>query len=104
MLKNGCLTVESLGKLEKYTDLIECECPAHLMAILDKVRAFDAYTTECITKFPNDAKTHKWLQTAARNVDALLSSTILQLARMEGFVDEQNEFVPRQNVRRNSVV
>nr|BFD58182.1 hypothetical protein CKG001_02890 [Bdellovibrio sp. CKG001] len=95
---NGHITPEALAELSRHTDLIECECPAHLMAILAKVREFHDYTTECITKYPKDAATHIWLQTAAKNIDAMLSNTIVQLARMEGFVSEENEFVSRKNL------
>jgi hypothetical protein len=98
LVDNGCITKEALDTLQKYTDLIECECPTHLMAILEQVRQFQAYTHSCIEKFPKDAPTHKWLYSASRNVDALLSNTIVQLARMEGFIDSQNQFVPRAQV------
>lgn len=99
MLSNGGrLSQTELDDLKKYSDLIECECPSHLMDILAKVREFEAYTSECLVKFPKDANTHRWLQKAAVNIDLLLSNTIVQLARMEGFVDDENRFVPRANV------
>jgi hypothetical protein len=68
------------------------------MDILEHVRKFEAYTSECIEKYPNDAKTHRWLKASAGNVDALISSTIVQLARMEGFINENNDFVPRNQI------
>lgn len=96
IFNNGYLTPEAITELSKHTDLIECECPTYLVEILAKVREFNDYTTECIKKYPKDAATHAWLQTSARNIDAMLSNTIVQLARMEGFINEKNEFVARQ--------
>lgn len=98
LIKNGSITSEALKTLEAYSDLIECECPNHLMAILAEVRKFQAYTNGCIEKYPRDAATHKWLLSASKNVDALLSKTIVELARMEGFINEENNFVPRELV------
>lgn len=96
IFNNGYLTQEAIVELNKHTDLIECECPTYLINILAKVREFNAYTTECIKKYPDDAATHAWLQTSARNIDAMLSNTIVQLARMEGFINEENEITSRQ--------
>lgn len=97
IFNNGYLTPESLEELAKHTDLIDCECPTYLMDILAKVREFNEYTTDCIKKYPKDAATHTWLQTSARNIDAMLSNTIVQLARMEGFINDDNEFTSRTN-------
>lgn len=89
------LTTESLQQLTQHADMIECQCPTHLIDILNKIRAFSDYTTECIQKYPNDQATHKWLAGAALNLDTLLSTTIVQLARHEGFIDENNNFISR---------
>lgn len=99
MLYEGKLTENALAELAKYADLLDCECPNHLMDILAKVREFEAYTSSCIDKYPKDAATHKWLQKSAANLDSLLSNTIIQLARMEGFVDDDNNFVPRAKLQ-----
>ncbi len=96
IFENGYLTQDALTELSKNADMIECECPTYLIEILHKVRAFSAYTKECIVKYPKDSSTHMWLQTSAKNIDAMLSNTIVQLARMEGFVDDQNKIVPRK--------
>ena len=93
---NGYLTDVALKELEKHVDMIDCECPTYLIRILNQVREFNDYTTECIKKYPKDVATHMWLQTSAKNIDAMLSNTIVQLARMEGFIDEKNDFVNRK--------
>jgi len=89
------ISEEAVKKLREHADMIECECPTKLMEILDKVREFTEYTTECIEKYPEDRDTHKWLKSSSMNLDQLLSTTIVQLARFEGFINENNEIVDR---------
>lgn len=36
LLKNGKVTPEGIAKLKEYADLLDWECPNHLMAILDE--------------------------------------------------------------------
>ena len=95
LINDGYLTNDALSALEKHVDMIECECPTYLIEILAQVRKFNAYTNECIQKYPKDASTHMWLSTSAKNIDAMLSNTIVQLARIEGFINDKNEFVER---------
>jgi len=95
-LKEGRLSEDSVTLLRQYSDMLECQCPGKLLEILDEIRNFNRYTTACIEQFPADAKTHQWLQTAALNLDSLLCGTIIQLARLEGFVNDQNQLAPRK--------
>lgn len=94
-LVGGRLTENAVEILKMNSDMVECECPLKLIEILNMIRAFQSYSTECIVKYPADASTHKWLKTAAENLDTLLCSTVIQLARMEGFVNDQNELTAR---------
>jgi len=89
------ISEDAVKELEKHSDMIECQCPNKLIDILQKVREFEEYTEECIEKYPEDRDTHKWLKSSAINIDQLLSTTIIQLARFEGFIDANNEFVDR---------
>lgn len=91
------LTQEALVQLKENADMVACECPTHLIDILAKIRDFKTYTQSCIVAHPTDAKTHQWLYESAQNLDSLLSSTIAQLARFEGFIDHENNFVPRKS-------
>lgn len=86
---------EAIAELKKHADMIDCECPHKLIEILNVVREFEEYTDECIEKYPDDEDTHKWLKSSALNIDQLLSTTLIQLARIEGFINEENEFVER---------
>ncbi|RYZ69603.1 MAG: hypothetical protein EOP05_14595 [Proteobacteria bacterium] len=93
---NNRLTPESIVEIKKHADMVQCECPTQLLKILDEIRGFQKYTFSCIDKFPADVKTHTWLLESANNLDHMLSNTIAQLARFEGFIDENNNFVPRK--------
>jgi hypothetical protein len=86
---------EAIAELQKHADMIDCECPHKLIEILNVVRGFEKYTDECIEKYPEDEDTHRWLKSSALNIDQLLSTTLIQLARIEGFINEENEFVDR---------
>lgn len=89
------LAPEAMEELRKHADMIECECPHKLLNLLDQVRDFTQYTEECIDKYPEDQATHRWLKSSAMNIDQLLSTTLIQLARLEGFINENNEIVDR---------
>ena len=84
--ENETLTENSLKALSAYTDMIECQCPAKMIALLREVRAFRDYTHDCIARYPEDKAVHHWLESAAVNIDKLLSATLVQLARLEGYV------------------
>ena len=90
------ISPEAIEELKKHADMIECECPTKLMDILEQVREFTEYTESCIEKYPEDKATHKWLKSSSMNIDQLLSTTLIQLARFEGFINENNEIVDRQ--------
>ena len=89
------ISEKAVEELKKHSDMIECECPARLMEILEEVRKFTKYTESCIKKYPEDKATHKWLKSSSMNIDQLLSTTLIQLARYEGFINEDNEIVDR---------
>lgn len=93
------ISQEAANELKKHADMIECECPNKLLDILEVVRDFTAYTEDCIEKYPEDRDTHKWLKSSAINLDQLLSTTLIQLARYEGFIDANNQITDR---KRNS--
>lgn len=95
-VKDGSrLSADAMKELRKHADMIECECPHRLLNLLEEVREFKDYTENCIEKYPEDQATHRWLKSSAMNIDQLLSTTLIQLARLEGFIDDNNEIVDR---------
>ncbi|GAA5523235.1 hypothetical protein LQ318_15645 [Aliifodinibius salicampi] len=89
------ISEEAIEELNKHADMIECECPSKLMEILQLVRNFTEYTEQCIEKYPEDEATHRWLKSSSMNLDQLISTTLIQLSRFEGFINENNEIVSR---------
>lgn len=85
--------------LEK-ASVLACECPRHLVDILEKVREFQQYELKCQNSSEKDREVHEWLYQAAINIDQMLSATIIQLARLEGMIDEQNRIVNHPNVKK----
>ena len=79
---------------------LACECPRHLVDILAKVREFQQYELKCQNSSEKDRATHEWLYQAAINIDQMLSATIIQLARLEGMIDEQNRIVKHPSVEK----
>lgn len=95
-LDDGTLSEESINLLRKYSDMIECKCPEKLLDVLVIIRDFKNYIEKCFNLYSDDAKVHAWLKSSANNLDKLITSTLLQLARMEGFIDEYN-YIKRRN-------
>lgn len=90
---NGILTEEAMKILEKSGDSVSCECPGNLIHLLRSVKEFTQYQEKCITTKPEDEMIHNWLKATSVNLEHLLSSTAVNLARMEGLIDEKNEFI-----------
>lgn len=81
------------------SSVLDCECPRYLSAILAQVREFQLYEQDCIYRFEKDKATHQWLYEASIDLDRMLSATILQLARMEGMIDGENQIVNHPNLK-----
>ncbi len=90
------ISPEAAAQLKQHADMIECQCPNKLLDILEVVRDFISYTDECIEKYPDDRDIHRWLKSSAINLDQLLSTTLVQLARYEGFINDDNQIVDRK--------
>lgn len=46
---------------------------------------------ECIERFPEDVETHKFLSGRAKDMELLLSSTILEFLEKENLLDPNNQ-------------
>lgn len=95
--ENLLLTAEGAKAIHSKASALECECPKHLIEILEKVREFKKYEQSCINKNEKDKQTHEWLLQAATNIDQMISTTIVQLARLENMIDEDNNILNHKN-------
>lgn len=91
--ENGILTQEAMEKFSKLGNSVSCECPAHLVELLKAVKEFTEYQENCLKEKPGDELIHNWLKSTSINLEHLLSGTIVNLARMEGFIDEKNQII-----------
>lgn len=69
---------------------ISCECPDHLIKLLESIQAFTEYQENCLVEKPSDELTHQWLKSTSVNLEHLVSNTIISVARMEGMIDDNN--------------
>lgn len=89
---DGCLTDESAQKILKHTEVLECACPQHLLAVLNSIRQFQEYETSCIIRYPKDEEIHAWLLDQSKKLEKLATETIVELMRREEIIDENLYF------------
>lgn len=85
------LSDEDLYAISDAADVLACECPSYLVRLVQEVRSFRQYTSDCIQQFPEDAATHHWLSNRAKQVEAMLCETIVELLQKEDLIDDQNQ-------------
>lgn len=88
----GLLTQEGKEVIKKVGQNTSCECPHHLLDLLKSAERFTQYQDRCLIEKPQDENIHNWLRATSINLEHLISSTIITLARLEGIIDEKNEF------------
>ncbi len=90
--EKGLLTEEGKAIFKKIGRNTSCECPDHLVTLLEAAEKFTQYQKNCINEKPQDVYIHDWLQASSKNLEHIISSMIVSLARMEGLVDHENNF------------
>ncbi len=91
--KRGILTDEAIKEFKRLGNGVSCECPEHLVGLLIAAKEFTSYQKVCLKEKGEDDLTHQWLKSMSLNFEHLISSTIVNLARMEGLIDEDNNFI-----------
>ena len=91
--ERGILTEKGLIEIEKKASGVSCECPEHLIQLLKSAKEFTSYQDDCLIESPSDEMTHQWLKSTSLNLEHLISATIVNLARLEGLIDENNKVV-----------
>lgn len=89
----GIITPETKALLLEKSTNVSCECPDHLIKLLNSIQEFVEYQDNCIIEKPSDELTHQWLKATSVNLEHLVSNTIISLARMEGMIDEENNII-----------
>lgn len=89
---DGCLTEESKATILKHTEILECACPQHLLAVVKAIRDFQEYETSCIIRYPKDAEIHSWLLEESKKMESLATKTLVSLMQKEAIVDDELNF------------
>lgn len=98
--ENGLLTKEGKEVFKNVGKNTSCECPDHLVGLLEAAEKFTEYQKRCLKEKPQDEYIHNWLQATSVNLEHIISSTIITLARMEGLIDDKNQFVAQDEIKR----
>ena len=75
---------QSLTRLARALTTLHCECPRHLVELLQSVETFERYSAECANRSPADALLHRHLQHVAGSARVLFEDALIRVARAEG--------------------
>ncbi len=78
------LTPQQLARISTRAPVLACECPHHLVELINNLAAFETYSLECQHKNAEDAEIHAHLHTTAGRARAMLESALLHVAQFEG--------------------
>lgn len=92
---------EQLLMICENAGVIACECPSYLVHLLQQVRVFRNYTTDCVEQFPEDTVIHEWLSGRASQLETMLTQTILEFLRKENLINEDNQLSLQQLAERS---
>jgi hypothetical protein len=85
------LSNDQLIAICEIANVISCNCPSRLVQLLQQVKEFSQYTEECVTQFPEDVETHRWLQENITDVENQLMTIMIEFLRRENLLNEKNE-------------
>ncbi|MGD2141645.1 MAG: MerR family transcriptional regulator, partial [Burkholderiales bacterium] len=76
-------TAAQLARISARSPIISCECPHHLVDLINSLAAFETYSRECENKSPEDAQIHAFLSTTTARSRAMLEAALERVARFE---------------------
>ena len=77
-------TPQQLARISTRAPVLACECPHHLVELINAMAAFETYSLECKNKNSEDAEVHALLHSTAGQARASLESALLRVAEFEG--------------------
>lgn len=75
---------DSLMHIAKFAASIHCECPRHLVDLLQMLTSFERYSAQCENKNEDDAKIHRDLHHTAAHARSALEQALVRVAQVEG--------------------
>ncbi len=75
---------EQLARIASSATPLKCECPRHLVVLVNSLVSFETYSEECANLSPDDADIHGLLQTTTAAARALLETALARVIEVEG--------------------
>ena len=80
------LTDDALALIAKSAPAIHCECPRHLVDLLQMLTSFERYSAQCANRNDEDVSLHRDLHHTAAHARASLEQALLRVAKVEGIL------------------
>jgi DNA-binding transcriptional MerR regulator len=81
---------QSLIRLSQALTTLYCECPRHVVELLQGLISFERYSAECADRSPADAVLHRYLERVAGSARVLFEDALVRVARSEGLALQAN--------------
>ncbi|TCO80669.1 MerR-like DNA binding protein [Plasticicumulans lactativorans] len=78
---------DALERIAATTPSLACECPHHLVDLVNSLAAFEDYSAACEHRNPDDAVLHAYLHATTAQARALMEEALTRVARAEGLID-----------------
>jgi DNA-binding transcriptional MerR regulator len=75
---------DELERIASVSTRVACECPHHLVDLIQNIAAFEHYSAECESRSPADAALHAYLHATSARARALLEEALAHAAEVEG--------------------
>jgi DNA-binding transcriptional MerR regulator len=75
---------DALALIARSATSIHCECPRHLVDLLQMLTSFEQYSAQCENRNADDAELHRDLHYTAAHARASLEQALLRVAQAEG--------------------
>ena len=72
-----------LTRLAEHSSTVACECPAHLVQLVQGLNAFERYSADCENTSPDDAALHAYLHHETGRARAIMEAALARLAEAE---------------------
>ncbi|MDQ3261235.1 MAG: MerR family transcriptional regulator [Pseudomonadota bacterium] len=77
-------SAEQLARIASSATPVKCECPHHLVDLVNGLVSFETYSAECANLYPHDADIHELLHTTTAAARALLETALAKVVEAEG--------------------
>lgn len=75
---------DQLARIAASATQMKCECPHHLVDLVNSLVAFETYSNECVNLYPHDAQIHELLHTTTASARALMETGLAKVMEAEG--------------------